>query len=356
MKQITEQFKIVGTTLSVERYGEGHINDTFLVITDQAKYIMQKINHNIFTDIKGLMNNIVKVTEYVQNALDKLGDTFKTTLTVIKTKDDKPYLEYQGGFYRMYNFIDGAVSLQVVENPHQFYLSGVGFGNFQKLLDGFNAKELVEPIKNFHHTRSRFENFAQAIKDNLAGRKDECLDEINFYLEREKYCDTVISLLERKEIPYRVTHNDTKLNNVLIDIERDIPKAVIDLDTVMPGSILYDFGDSIRFGTNTGREDEQDLSKVRFSLEYFDAYAEGFLGEVGESLNKKEIELLAFCGILMTYECGMRFLTDHLNGDTYFKVHRENHNLDRTRTQIKLIQEMEKQQNEMNKVIAKYVK
>ncbi|NLT18773.1 MAG: phosphotransferase, partial [Clostridiales bacterium] len=203
----------------------------------------------------------------------------------------------------------------------------------------------------FHNTRVRYENFLKAIEENKAGRRESVGDEIRFFMERKEYCGKIVDMLSNGQMPLRVTHNDTKLNNVLINIEEMKASTVIDLDTVMPGSIVYDFGDSIRSGANTGAEDEKDLDKVRFSLELFESYVKGFLKEVGERLTESEKENLAFGAIIMTYECGMRFLTDHLNGDVYFRIHRENHNLDRARTQMKMVTEMEGQFERMKEIV-----
>lgn len=219
------------------------------------------------------------------------------------------------------------------------------------MLDGFNADKLHETIKDFHNTRVRYDNFLKAIEENRAGRRESVAEEIRFFVERKEYCGKIVDMLGNGEMPIRVTHNDTKLNNVLINIEEMKASTVIDLDTVMPGSIVYDFGDSIRSGANTGAEDEKELEKVSFSLELFESYVKGFLKEVGERLTESEKENLAFGAILMTYECGMRFLTDHLNGDLYFKIHRENHNLDRAKTQMKMVTEMEGLLGRMKEIV-----
>ena len=333
-------------------YGAGHINDTFLVTTTEGtRYILQRINHHIFRDVDGLMNNIVGVTEFIAKKKIALGKDPASAMRVIPTIDEKNYTLFEGNYYRLYNFIDKAVSINTVATPHQFYLSGIGFGQYPKYLDGYPAESLTESIPLFHNTRSRFENLRKAVNEDKVGRAKSVQKEIDFFFARESYADRILKLLEEKKIPLRVTHNDTKLNNVLIDLESDQPVAVIDLDTVMPGSILYDFGDSIRSGANTGEEDERDLSKVSFSLELFRSFATGFLGEVKDRLTETEKEQMAFGAILMTFECGMRFLTDHLEGDVYFKIHRENHNLDRARTQIKMVADMEKCLDDMNAIV-----
>lgn len=342
LNEIASRFCIKGTAVSAERYGMGHINDTYLVKTDaDARYIMQRINHNVFKDVPSLMENIVGVTEYIASAV-KGTEAQENCLRVIRTAESGAgFIECCGNFYRMYNFIEDGISIESKPSLRQFELSGIGFGRFQKLLDGYPAEKLHETITDFHNTLWRYGNFMAAVEKDRVGRAAHVAAEIEFYKSRLGYCGVVLDKIKSGDIPLRVTHNDTKLNNVLIDTEADRVSAVIDLDTVMPGSILYDFGDSIRFGASTAAEDEKDLDKVNFSLTHFEAYAKGFIGEVGERLTEAEIELMPFGAILMTYECGMRFLTDHLDGDNYFRIHREGHNLDRARTQMKLVLDME---------------
>ncbi|OQC14928.1 MAG: N-acetylhexosamine 1-kinase [Firmicutes bacterium ADurb.Bin080] len=339
--------------MAVSRYGCGHINDTYLVENKGGpRYILQRINHNVFKDVKGLMENIVRVTKHILERIKKDGGDVEHALRVIKTREGKDFFQdEEGNYYRLYNFIEGAVSIERRATPEEFRLSAEGFGRFQKMLDGFDADKLHETIKDFHNTRVRYENFLKAIEENKAGRRESVGDEIRFFMERKEYCGKIVDMLSNGQMPLRVTHNDTKLNNVLINIEEMKASTVIDLDTVMPGSIVYDFGDSIRSGANTGAEDEKDLDKVRFSLELFESYVKGFLKEVGERLTESEKENLAFGAIIMTYECGMRFLTDHLNGDVYFRIHRENHNLDRARTQMKMVTEMEGQFERMKEIV-----
>ncbi|HOB64063.1 MAG TPA: phosphotransferase, partial [Clostridia bacterium] len=233
-------------------------------------------------------------------------------------------------------------------------LCGKGYGNFQKLLDGYPADSLSESIPRFHDTNDRFKKFVAALKADPMGRVKEVSAEIDFFLSRKGYCKKITSLIASGDMPLRVTHNDTKLNNVLIDLGRDEFAAVIDLDTVMPGSIVYDFGDGIRSGANTGAEDERDLSLVNFNMEMYKAYTRGFMEEVAPVLAPSEIENMAFGALLMTFECGMRFLTDHIEGDKYFRIHREGHNLDRARTQIKMVTEMENKINDMNEIVRYY--
>ena len=298
------------------------------------------------------MENQKKIIDYIETKLLEMKKyEERLCLSIIETKDKKLFVKYKGNFYRCYNFIDGGTSFEIIRSPLQFELAGMGFGRFQKYLNGFPADSLYEIIPDFHNTEKRFLSFEKAIKENKVSRKKLCENEIQNFLSRKKYCNTITLLLQNNEIPTRATHNDTKINNLLIDEEINEPLAVLDLDTVMPGSIIYDFGDSIRSGANTAAEDEVELSKVHFSMKLFKAFAKGFLIETKYILTKKEADNLAFGAILMTYECGMRFLTDYLNGDIYFKIDRDSHNLDRARTQLKLVEEMEENFLEMNNFI-----
>ena len=358
LKNIFSQFDIQGRLISLEPHGEGHINHTYLAKVDCdgviKKYIFQKINGNLFTNLTGLMNNISLVTNFIKSKATELGKNPDTDcLTVIKTKDGKDFFECEDGGYRVYNYIDGK-SFQTVENSEQFYQSAVAFGEFARLLADFNAESLYEVLPNFHNTEKRLEAFKESLEKDALGRAKDVKDEIDFVLSRQEYASKIVSLLESGKMPYKVTHNDTKLNNVMFDKKGEKCLAVIDLDTIMPGSICYDFGDSIRFGCNHSLEDEKDLSKVNFDLELFDAYAKGYLSSIGDGITQIEKDNLAMGSILMTYECGMRFLKDHLDGDVYFKIHRENHNLDRARTQFKLVSDMEKVFDKMQEIVNKY--
>lgn len=353
LKEIISHFQV---DTDIVPYGEGHINDTYLADSSPYKYILQKINHTIFKDPDSLMDNIVAVTDYLRGVITKEGgDPDRETLTVIKTRDGKNlYRSPSGDYFRMYIFVDNTNVYQMVENKEQFYHAAKAFGKFQKQLSGFDAGRLSETIPEFHNTRSRFEQLKTAIAENKAGRLGEVQPEIEFALAREKEISTVVDALASGDLPLRVTHNDTKLNNVLFDKDSGEAICVIDLDTVMPGSLLYDYGDSIRFGASSGAEDETDLSKIYCDLELFDAFTRGFLEELSGSITPKEIELLPFSARLITYECGIRFLADYLNGDTYFKIHRPAHNLDRCRTQFKLVADMEKKAEQMNDIVKKY--
>lgn len=355
LNEVMRHFK---ANSNVSPYGEGHINDTFLADSSPYRYLLQRINHNIFKDVDGLMNNIVAVTDYLREVITKEGgNPDRETLTVIRTTDDKNYYcSPEGKYYRMYIYIEDSVAYQQVENKEQFYHAAKAFGKFQNQLAGFDASRLNETIPDFHNTRARFAQLKEAIKNDKAGRLKEVQAEVEFALARENEVGIVVDAIERGEIPLRVTHNDTKLNNVLFDNKTDEAVCVIDLDTVMPGSMLYDYGDSIRFGASSGPEDEKDLDKIYCDLELFDAYTKGFLEELSDSITEKELDLLPFSARLMTYECGIRFLADYLNGDTYFKIHYPEQNLDRCRTQFKLVADMEKKDAQMTEIVNKYRK
>lgn len=357
-KEICGNFNIEGEFVSAEPYGEGHINNTFLAKTDKTQYILQRVNNTVFKKPEEVMENISRVTEYMRKEIEaKGGDVKRETLTLIKTLDGKDYyIDSENRLFRMYVFIDNATSYQIIENGKVFYEAARAFGNFQKMLKGFPADKLNETIVNFHNTKDRYRIFNEAIKNDKMGRKASVMPEIEFALAREKDSAIIVDALANNEIPLRVTHNDTKLNNVMIDDATGKGVCVIDLDTVMPGSMLYDFGDSIRFGASTAAEDETDLSKVNMDISLFEEYVKGYLEVLGDSITKREAELLPMSAKLMTLECGIRFLSDYLDGDTYFKIHREHHNLDRARTQLKLVYDMEQKMEEMQKIVAKYYK
>ena len=302
------------------------------------------------------MENILNVTSYLRKKIiENGGDPDRETLNVIRTVDNMPYfVDSEGEYWRSYKFITDATSYDQVESPEDFYQSAVAFGNFQRLLAEYPAETLHETIEGFHDTKARFQVFKKAVEDDVCGRAASVQKEIQFVLEHEHLANVFADLLEKKEIPLRVTHNDTKLNNIMIDNKTRKGICVIDLDTVMPGLAMNDFGDSIRFGASTATEDEQDLSKVSCDMELFDLYAKGFIEGCGGKLTEKEIDLMPTGAMVMTFECGMRFLTDYLQGDTYFKTHREGHNLDRCRTQFKLVEDMEKKWYTMQEIIKKY--
>ncbi|MBE5777644.1 MAG: aminoglycoside phosphotransferase family protein [Clostridiales bacterium] len=351
MFDVLKQFCLDGTPVSCERYGNGHINETYLAVTDKNHlYILQKINHHIFKDVPALMQNIASVTGYL---FDMIGDP-RRVLTLVKTVNGGHYLCHGGHYFRVYEFVTDSICLDRAESRADFYNSAVAFGQFQNQLSLFPADTLSETIPRFHDTPNRYTNFKNALKEDKLGRAASVQKEIDFVLAREEDAAVMMNLLKKGELPLRVTHNDTKLNNVMLDKNTRTPLCVIDLDTVMPGLAANDFGDSIRFGASTAAEDETDLDKVTMSLDLFDAYTSGFLGACGKNLTALEKETLPLGAKLMTLECGVRFLTDYLEGDTYFRIHREHHNLDRCRTQFKLVADMENKWQEMARIIDRY--
>ena len=361
LKEVFLPFSEGGEITEIIRYGKGHINDTYRVSVllnhgTCRRYILQKINQNIFKEPEKLMDNIVKVTEYLKECVDKAGgDVDKEVLQVVHTKEGAHHLLYEGEFYRCYRFIEGARSYEIVGGPEDFYKSGQALGKFQNLLGGFDGKVLHETIKDFHNTEKRFLDFQNTVEENPVHRAAECAEEIQFYLEREKDTKIINGLLREGKLPVRVTHNDTKYNNVMIDDVTREAVCLVDLDTVMPGVSLYDFGDAIRSGATTAVEDEKDLTKVHFDLTLFDAYVHGYFSQ-GEFLTDLEMDYLPFAAKIMTYECGMRFLKDYLEGDIYYKISYPEHNLHRARNQMKLVSDMEREYQQMIEIIRKYRK
>ncbi len=353
-KDIVRNFTFEGTFTEALPYGSGHINDTYAAYFRKAngkmhRYILQRINHRIFKDPASLMKNIESITEHLRKKIITAGgNPERETLNIIPTIEGKSfYLSEAGEYWRGYVFIEDAKTYDIVETPTHFYNGGKAFGKFQRLLSDFPAEQLSETIPHFHNTKKRFEALIDAIEKDPVNRASGVKAEILFAMEREKDASILVDLLNEGKLPLRVTHNDTKFNNVMIDDQTGEGICVIDLDTVMPGLSLYDFGDSIRTGTNTGAEDERDLTKVSMDLKLYESFTKGFLESTAGSLTSTELEYLPISAKMMTFECGIRFLTDFLNGDTYFKVHREGHNLDRTRTQFKLVTEMEKNLEKM---------
>lgn len=358
---MAKRFALDGEPVDAKPYGCGHINDTYCVCCHregkpQRRYILQRVNNNVFKNVPELMDNMIRVTAFLKDrVVEAGGDPDRECLQLVPDRSGAMFLQdEEGGFWRCFIFIENAVTFQTVEKPEHFYYSACAFGRFQRLLADFPAATLYEVIPHFHDTASRYRDFEQAVKQDVLGRAKEVQAEIAFVRDREADTRVLVDLLAAGRLPLRVTHNDTKLNNVMLDDVTGKPVAVIDLDTVMPGLSLYDFGDSIRFGASTAAEDEPDLSKVSCDLGLFEEYARGFLGECGDMLTREEIEYLAFGAKIMTLECGMRFLTDYLQGDTYFKIHRPGHNLDRCRTQFKLVADMEKKMDQMRAIVARY--
>ena len=356
--EIIDAFPKFGKYIGYKPVTDGHINDTYIVEyergnNDVVSYLLQRINTNVFKNPVELMENVCGVTSFLREKIkNNGGDPERETLTVYSAKDGKNYYKASdGGCWRMYNYVEDTFTVNELTNAEDFRNAALSFGNFQNLLADYPIDTLYDTIPNFHNTPSRFEDFKTAVETNASGRKDNALAEIEFAFAREKECSVITDLLGTEKVPVRVTHNDTKLNNVLFDKNTKKGICVVDLDTVMPGSALYDFGDSIRFGANTAAEDEKDLSRVSLSLEYFRAYVDGYLETAGESLTETEIDLLPFAAKLLTFECGMRFLGDYINGDVYFKIEYPEHNLVRARTQFKLVEDMERKFDEMTKIV-----
>ena len=358
LKEIIRQFRYDGRVSSVESYGNGHINDTYLVKAESGqKLILQRMNQNVFKKPVELMENIQNVTTYLrERILENGGDPMRETLNVIPARNGKAYYrDSEGEYWRVYYFIEDTFCYDQADTPELFAASGLAFGNFQRLLADYPAETLHETIEKFHDTRVRLARFRQVVEEDICGRAAGVQKEIQFVLEREDVANVFAEMQDAGELPLRVTHNDTKLNNIMMDRKTGKGICVIDLDTVMPGLAVNDFGDSIRFGASTGAEDERDLSKVSCDMRFFEAYTEGFVRGCGGRLTDKEIGLLPMGAKVMTFECGMRFLTDYLEGDVYFRIHRENHNLDRCRTQFKLVEDMEKKWETMCAIVKKYM-
>ena len=346
--EVLRAFRLDAKPVSCEPYGCGHINVTYLAVMESGRrYILQKINNNTFRDVAGLMENITAVTEFLRTKTDDP----RGVLTLVKTHDSASYLHAQDAYWRTYDFVEDSICLQLPETDEDCYQSAVGFGTFQQLLTDFPAAKLHETIPNFHNTPDRYRALLETLKRDPMHRAAQVQPEIEFALARQAEMATIQNALTAGELPLRVTHNDTKLNNVLLDAKTRKALCVIDLDTVMPGSSLYDFGDSIRFGAATAAEDEKDISKMEMSLDRFRVFTRGYV-RACPGLTAKELELLPMGAKTMTMECGVRFLTDYLDGDHYFAVHRDGQNLDRARTQFKLVADMEKKWDEMQKIVA----
>jgi len=361
LDRICAAFDCPGTWISSCPIPSGHINDTYCSEFDESgrriKYVNQRINHLVFREPELLMENIERVTRFARERIAASGgDPDRESLTIIPTRDGKSFHRTpEGTYWRMFRFIDGARTYDRVEDIRHVYSASKAFGNFQKMLARLPGERLHETIPDFHHTRKRYDAFLASVEFDPSGRAAAVKPEIDFVLAREGDCGVVVDGLASGRLPERVTHNDTKLNNVMIDDRTGEGICVIDLDTVMQGSILYDFGDSVRLGAATAAEDERDLEKVGFDIEMFDRLAAGYLDAARDFLVPAETDLLAFSGKLLTLECGIRFLTDHLKGDVYFKIHRPGHNLDRARTQFKMVAEMESRMDEMAGVVRKYL-
>lgn len=358
---IIHQFDIDGVYTDLRPYGCGHINDTYAVTFQTGnhktrRYILQRINHMIFKRPEELMQNVENVTRHLQQKIANAGGhPERETLTLIKNKNGSTFYKApSGNYWRVYIFIEGAHTYEVVEKLDHIYNAALAFGRFQQLLSDFPAAELHETIPDFHHTPKRYQTFLEAVKHDVMHRASDVQDEIAFAMARGAETSRLVDLHHEGKLPLRVTHNDTKFNNVMIDDKTGEGICVLDLDTVMPGLSLYDFGEIVRTGANPAAEDEQDLSKVCLDMEIYDVLTHGFLDAARTILTPTEIQYLPYGPRMMTYENGIRFLTDHLSGDVYFKIHRENHNLDRCRTQFKLVEDMEHKFDQMSAIVNKY--
>jgi hypothetical protein len=352
VREVARHFQIYGGFCSAEPYGSGHINDTYCVVFDQAgtmtRYIFQRINHNIFKQPVSLMENIRRVTTHLAGKMSSEPDFSRRVLTLIPARNGLFYHhDEQGNYWRAYLFIEKAKTYDAVESSDQAFEAAKAYGRFQKLLTDLPAPRLHDTIPDFHHTPKRFAALVKAIENDASNRAGLAKAEIEFALQRAAIVDVLINA----RLPERVTHNDTKFNNVMLDDTAGEGICVIDLDTVMPGLVLYDFGDMVRTTTSPAKEDELDLKRVTMQMPMFEALVRGYLASAGDFLTPAEKRLLAFSGKLITFEIGLRFLTDFLGGDTYFKVHRNGHNLDRCRTQFKLVESIENQEESMNELV-----
>lgn len=352
-ENIIDQFSIDGHVVSISPFGDGHINDTFrLTNADQTKpdYLLQRINHQVFKDVGGMMNNIWQVTNYIRynNAEDFRQDTIK----IIKSKNDELFVVEDGNYWRMFDFKKGTKTFEVVESPEQAYQGALAFGKFMRILSDFPAESLVETLPQFHNIILRLETLEAAILKDVKGRLKEVQPEIKYVRNIADQMSEIESLKIAGKIPLRVTHNDTKFNNVLLD-EKDRGVCVIDLDTVMPGVVHYDFGDGIRTSTNTAEEDEPDLSLVNFDIQKFEAFANGFLEPTRDILTPIEMEYLGISGALLAYIMAVRFLTDYLQGDVYYKIKYSNTNLDRCRGQLELVRQILERQKDIRQMLGR---
>ena len=360
LSEVLHAFDFPTTLMGAVRYGQGHINDTFCVVCqpkegDAIRYILQGLSSAAFPHPEELMDNFIGITSYLREKIIAAGgDPSREALSLVKTKDGKDYYtDSNGKVWRLTPFIEDSDSYQSA-TPALFEASARAFGRFQKLLQGYPAETLHEPIANFHNTEDRFAKFEAALAADKHDRAKDVQAEVEFVKARKADCSVALQALREGKLPLRVTHNDTKLNNVLFDRATQEGLCVIDLDTTMPGLSINDFGDSIRFGANHSAEDEKDLTKVNFDIELYEAYVRGFLEGAQGSLTAAELEYMPWGARLMTLECGIRFLTDYLDGDHHFRIHYPEQNLDRCRTQFKLVKDMEEQFDAMAAVIAKY--
>jgi hypothetical protein len=358
LQHVSRQFRIYGDFLHAEACKIGHINETYTATYTQGglllRYIHQRINQSVFKDPAAVMGNVVRITDHIRQKLQAEGakDVTRRVLTVVPTHDGQPFFcDGDGEWWRTFVFVERAQTFEAAESPAQAFEAGRAFGQFQRLLVDLPGARLHETIPDFHNTRKRFTALQKAVSEDRCNRAAEAKAEIEFALKHEPIVDVLLQAHARGEVPERITHNDTKFNNVMLDVETGQAMCVVDLDTVMPGLVLYDFGDLVRTTTSPTLEDELDLSKVQMRMPMFAALARGYLATAGDFLTKAERSFIAFSGKLITFTIGIRFLTDFLAGDTYFRVHRPRHNLDRCRTQFKLIEAIEREEAAMQKLV-----
>lgn len=357
LRKVASEYVNVDKIVEIQEINSGHINSTFLLVMPEAKYILQKINTHVFNSPFGIMHNIKEITEHIRKKVIYEGkDPNRCVLNIVKTKFDQVLAIRGDNYWRCMQYISGGSTYELVEDEAMFYEVGRAVGEFQNLLDGFHTRVLDETIRHFHDTPHRYDHFKDIVKIDRVDRCKECVDDIAFVTSREKYMDRITAKIKSKAIPKRVTHNDTKLSNVMIDDQSKKALCLIDLDTVMVGSLLYDYGDALRLGASTALEDESDLSKVSISLSLFESFTEGFLLETKNIITPEEVRSLYDGYLLMTFEVGMRFLDDYLDGDRYFRVDYPQHNLIRSRNQFKLVEEIERNEENIKMIINKLLK
>ena len=359
LRAVAEQFAIRGDITDIEQIKKGYINLTYKVDTISEnghihQYILQRINTDVFPDMDALMSNFVLTTEHLSTSLQMPGQHRRGVVATFRsTKDGKKYFCDESGSWRVITYFDRVYSLDIPDSPEVFYHAGVSFGRFIRAMSTVDAERIREVIPNFHNTASRYRDLEAAIARDPVGRVGEVVQEIAFVRARTELFGKITEALEQGQIPTLFCHNDCNLNNILFDEVTHLPVAIIDLDTVMPSSPLYDFGDSMRIGTNTAKDDEKDLSKVSCNLSLYERYARGYLEACGDILTQKELELLPYAALIITSEDGIRFLMDHINGDTYYQIDYAGQNLDRARTQLKLLADMEGKLPEIRTILQK---
>lgn len=352
INRIYDLFDYKGKIVDAKPFGGGHINDTYRLVNDDKSlpdYLLQRVNHVVFKDVPGIMDNISKVTNHIrEKSTPEFG---QETLDIIRTRDGRLFTEYEGNFWRLFDFKKDTKSYDLVESPEQAYQGALAFGTFFRLLSDFPTETLANTLPEFHNIILRLKTFESAVKEDVKGRAAEVEPAILYVRQLADQMCEIENLRISNKIPLRVTHNDTKFNNVLLD-QNDKGVCVIDLDTLMPGVVHYDFGDGIRSSTNTAEEDETDLSLVQFDIDKFEAFTDGFLEVTRDILTPFEIKYLGISGALLAYIMGVRFLTDYLQGDVYYKIKHERHNLDRCRTQLELVRQIMERQQDIQKIVA----